>query len=365
MVIPNSGVGFSVSIDPLPEVNALPASWLPPARLCFADCENASGDHGAMCFSAQVWEDYERFIRKFGATINFDAFARLYADRRAGQRVPIAKAMDAAFARAPGAAGARIREMIADFNMTQTAQLEAEIFKQRKRLAMAERSLESKPTKKATEDQRIARQKVSWALNKLSELRRDAPKPDDSRIFPGWYAPVMLWENNQRVVRPMRYGCRPAGKPALYDRKYPGTYNARRDNLEGFWRGQFGCTHGVIVVNAFHENVSRHRVERRELADGEREENVVLEFRPRPTQDMLVACLWSQWTASGEPDLWSFAAITDEPPPEIAAAGHDRCIIPIKAEHVDAWLNPDGDIARSYAILDDRERPFYVHSMAA
>jgi hypothetical protein len=35
-------------------------------------------------------------------------------------------------------------------------------------------------------------------------------------------------------------------------------------------------------------------------------------------------------------DLWSFAAITDEPPQEVAAAGHDRCIIPIKEEHLNA-----------------------------
>ncbi len=38
--------------------------------------------------------------------------------------------------------------------------------------------------------------------------------------------------------------------------KYPGTYNARRDNLQGFWKGQFGHTHGLIVVNAFYENVT-------------------------------------------------------------------------------------------------------------
>ena len=39
--------------------------------------------------------------------------------------------------------------------------------------------------------------------------------------------------------------------------------------------------------------------------------------------------------------LLSFAAITDEPEHEVAAAGHDRTIINIKPEHVDAWLNPE------------------------
>jgi putative SOS response-associated peptidase YedK len=78
---------------------------------------------------------------------------------------------------------------------------------------------------------------------------------------------------------------------------------------------------------------------------------LVLEFRPRPQQDMLVACLWSAWSAPGEPDLLSFAAITDEPPVEIAAVGHDRCIIPIKPENVDAWLKPDrANLQASHAI---------------
>ena len=121
-----------------------------------------------------------------------------------------------------------------------------------------------------------------------------------------------------------------------------------------------------MVLNAFFENVNRHRAEGRELAPGEKVENMVLEFRPRPTQQMLAACFWSRWTAPGEPDLLSFAAITDEPPMEVVAAGHDRCIIPIRPENVDAWLNPDPkNRAALYAILDDRERPYYEHRLAA
>ena len=121
-----------------------------------------------------------------------------------------------------------------------------------------------------------------------------------------------------------------------------------------------------MVVNAFYENVNRHRLEGRELGAGEEVENVVLEFKPSPQQDMLVACLWSHWQAPGEPELLSFAAITDEPPAEVSAAGHDRCIVPIRPENVDAWLNPRaGDLAALHAILDDRARPYYEHRLAA
>jgi hypothetical protein len=72
-------------------------------------------------------------------------------------------------------------------------------------------------------------------------------------------------------------------------------------------------------------------------AEGRQEEtNIVLHFNPEPETQMSVACLYSRWDKS----LVSFAAITDEPPPEIAAAGHDRVVITLKRENVSPWLNP-------------------------
>jgi putative SOS response-associated peptidase YedK len=319
-----------------------------------------------MCYSAQIWQNYRKYVRAWGADVGFEDFVRLYWERQSNPRVKVAKAMDAAFSDAQNDAERRIKALIDEFDKQQASKLEQEVFKQKKRLADAERTLQTKTTKAALESKRIATDKIAWALGKLADLRRSELNDEDSRIFPGWYAPVMIVENGRRVVKPMRYQCRLAGKPAFYDTKFPGTYNARRDSLGGFWKEQFGATHGIMIANAFFENVSRHRMEGRELAPGEKEENVILEFRPRPTQDMLIACLWSKWQAPGEPELLSFAAITDEPPAEVAAAGHDRCIIPIKAKNVDAWLDPaSSNLSAMQAILDDRERPFYEHRMAA
>lgn len=170
------------------------------------------------------------------------------------------------------------------------------------------------------------------------------------------YAPVMVMENGRRVVKPMRYQCRPAGKPVFYDTKYPGTYNARIDNLRGFWKAQYGHTHGVVLVDAFYENVA-----------GPEGKNVVLEFRPHPPQTMLVACVWSHWraTKSGEKDLLSFAIITTEPPPEISEAGHDRCPVAIRPERLSDWLAPDPESLEAMdAILDDPEPLRYEHRPA-
>jgi putative SOS response-associated peptidase YedK len=224
-----------------------------------------------------------------------------------------------------------------------------------------------KPTKKATEDKRIAGNKIAAVARNLALLRGELHSDDYSRIYPGSYAPVMIERDGERFVVPMRYQCRMPNWTAAVERKYPGTYNARRDKLEESWGQLVGYRHGILIVTRFYENVARHRMEGRELAAGEKEENVVLAFDPQPPQDMPVACLCNvSKGADNGADLFTFAAITDEPPPEVAAAGHDRCIVPIKPEHVDAWLNPAlAPREALYAILDDRARPYYAHRLAA
>ena len=81
---------------------------------------------------------------------------------------------------------------------------------------------------------------------------------------------------------------------------------------------------------------------------------------------MLAACLWSHWKGKeDEPDLMSFAAITDEPPPEVSEAGHDRCIIPLAVQSIGQWIEPNGNLQSAYNALDARERPYYEHRLAA
>lgn len=312
-----------------------------------------------MCFSAMVIEAFEKYMKDEGAHLDIEAFERLYypeervkrIDKIRRKRAKTPKGMDDWIRKAvPNLAPA-----IDEHDAEEVASLEQEIFKQTKRYADAERALKIKATKKAAEDLRISEDKIPQLKARLANLKRKEGKPSDWRFFPGVYAPVIVSENGKLVVKPMRYQCRPAGKPSAYDRMYPGTYNARRDNLEGFWKKTFGHTHGIIVVSTFFENV-----------EGEDGENQRLQFTPRDGSPMIVACLWSHWTDPKgiEPDLLSFAAITDEPEPEVAAAGHDRTIINIKPEHVETWLNPDpGNLSELYAIFDDKQHPYYEHRL--
>lgn len=248
------------------------------------------------------------------------------------------RAMGALFAHPRSDEEQEIRALIAEADADQVASIEQDLLKQRKRLADAERSLQGKATKKALEDQCIATPKFDQALARLKQVEVGE---SDARIFPGWWAPVRVIEGGQAVIRPMRYQYRPDGGPAFYETKYPGTYNARRDNLRGFWKQQYGHTHRLMIVTAFFENVARHAAEGRALRPGEQPENTVMRVEPTPAQDMLVACLYSLWTppaGSDEPELWSFSAVTDDPPPEVAAACHDRCIVSLRPRNVAAWL---------------------------
>src|SRR5580698_2246146 len=294
-----------------------------------------------MCYSAQVIQMARKLYRQLGLRIDYDEVEKLFFRRLDDPGIVISRGFEANFADPATEQERRIADAIEQHRRRTAAKLEKDLFSQKTRLVNAERSLKEKETKKAREDVRIASKKIEALTAKLSDLRRNEPVPEDNRIFPFVYAGVIIRRDGENLLTPMRYHCRPAGMPAFYDRKFPGLYNARRDNLEKFWREQFGHHHALMVAESFYENVRLHVKEHRALAAGEQERNVVLQFTPQPAQPMLIACLYSNWTDPKQPDLKGFAAITDEPPADIAAAGHDRCIINLRPEHVEAWLTPE------------------------
>lgn len=306
-----------------------------------------------MCFSAQVTQkirDYERLAR---ATADIPQIEAVYQQRLEGAAIRIPRGFDRNFDEPASPAEKRIRDLIEAYREAQVPQLEQELFKQQRRLAGAERILKAKTTKKAQDDQRIATNKIGQLKGKLALLKGKQHHPGDDRIFPMTWSPIVICEGSKHVVRLARYHLRQPGKPASIDRKFPGLYNARRDNLERFWRQQFGQTHALMLVHSFFENVER---------DGA---NAVLHFTPRPAQIMIIACLYGEW-AGKEGALQSFAAITDDPPAEVAAAGHDRMIINIQPGQIERWLHPEKESTETLQqILDDKQQPYYEHEVAA
>jgi putative SOS response-associated peptidase YedK len=58
--------------------------------------------------------------------------------------------------------------------------------------------------------------------------------------------------------------------------------------------------------------------------------------------------------------------VTDEPPPEVRAPGHDRMIVNLLSGSVESWLTPQGSTPQELqALLDERESPYYEHQVEA
>lgn len=308
-----------------------------------------------MCYSAQLVAAHHRYLKLTGAEIDFDQFKEIYGVRLLDPSVRVPRAVDHWFDRTGRGPERDLADLAERYRVGEIAKLESELFALHKRAADAERKLAAKPTKAAAESKRIAAGKTARTLTRLERMRDPRLQDADARIFPMHFAPVVLQVADRRIMRLARYHLRRPGDPELVDRKWPGLYNARRDNLERFWRGQFGSTHAVMLVESFFENVDR---------DGR---NQVLHFVPRPAETMLVACLFAEWVDPKDArKLLSFAAITDEPPPEVAAAGHDRMIVNLRPENVGTWLTPQGRSPEELqAILSDRQAPYYEHEAVA
>ena len=320
-----------------------------------------------MCYSALVKANSKSLGLTYQARIQIDLFDDLFTARLNGSGAKIPRAMEKPFMESAKSFGEkRIQKAIREFTAQEMEASKAELDAQTKRLLLAERALLTKTTKKAQNDQRIAGEKIKKLTRAIESLNDPDYSDDHARIYPGMYAPLITEENGERVVKPFRYLLRPRGQSADFDRKFNGSYNARRDRLQEvfWWKSVFGRNHGAMEIKAFYENVKLHHFENRNLRAGEEEQNLILKFEPVSLREMLVPCIWDRNEADGT-TLHSFALITDEPNPEVAAAGHDRTPIILKPEYLGRWLTPGNDLSSYEAIFDDKQPTTFEHEIAA
>src|SRR3990167_5721841 len=122
-----------------------------------------------MCYSAQIWQQYRRYVRAYDSKIDIETFVELFWCRLQDDRVKIPKALEEAFNSPENEPEQHIKRLIDDYKVQQATKLEQALFQQRKRLADAQRSLLTKTTRAASEAQRIATNKVDWLLGKLAD----------------------------------------------------------------------------------------------------------------------------------------------------------------------------------------------------
>lgn len=219
----------------------------------------------------------------------------------------------------------------------------------------------------------VREQFLSFEKHSAADSKR-FPKLQD-RIYPGYYAPIIHMVEDQRVISPMRYSVYP---PDFFksSRKYT-SYNARRDNLQSpFWADSFSQHHGLIILKGFYEWVEvrdlinarlaalealkaefeRQSTERKRRleAQGKKyrptpaekkdllDRRTIIEFHDRSGRDLLVPVIFSSIKLDDGSADFGFAIVTDDPPPEVIEAGHDRCPVILDFNYADDWLTPQG-----------------------
>lgn len=222
----------------------------------------------------------------------------------------------------------------------------------------------------------------------------------DGRVFPKWFGPVLIFQNDEFKYLPMRYELWPSNFKE--EPKNLSLFNARRDNLlkSNVWNRLIGKNHGLVCLERFYEWVevrdlvsagviSLKEVEKKfeaielekkkkALAAGKKykatptalkkaiDRKIEISFFPETTDTILAPVIFDVTKMENGDQFYSFALITDEPQPEVAAAGHDRSPVFLNSAGAIEWLNSEGKSPEDIiATLDKTKSVLYKHAIAA
>jgi putative SOS response-associated peptidase YedK len=195
-------------------------------------------------------------------------------------------------------------------------------------------------------------------MKKIMGLKRKPSSPvfkevgDNARVYPNYFAPVIVMEKGKRVIKPMRYRVRPSFSDEEIPSKY-NVFNARIDSLEKrkTWNSIFLKNHGLFPFVRFFEWVE---------VKGKKK---LITFYPDDHDIMWAPMIYDTWRSEeGEFEFSSFAIITNDPPDEIDEMGHDRCPIFLKESKVSDWLKPEKlSKQQVYEILSQQEKTHFKH----
>lgn len=302
-----------------------------------------------MCYSARIRPQLADVAGEFRASLDLDSFEALFRMRLKEPETKVPLGMDRYFVHAKAPAEAKLAKLVREFHAQEKDRRRAEIKDTQAELKSLR---EGKPTAAAKKKIEVRERKIVKLDAKLAHGIDDI-SPLDDRVYPQYYAPVVAEGKHGRKLVPMRYRVRrPDGGevPSKYN-----VFNARFDSLESArtWTPLFGRTHGIFPFTLFYEWVER---------DGKKQE---IYFSPEDRSLMWAASLFSVAKGTHGP-LLSFAMVTDDPPPEVAAAGHDRCPIFLRQDQMDGWLHPAGkSLENLKGLLQLKEKAFYLHGLAA
>ncbi len=304
-----------------------------------------------MCYSAMIEESYREYCRTFNVQLDWDEWLRLFHAREKDLSLKIPDGTAEQLIAFGGNEAMEIRRSQVAYRELDALRIKLEL----QTVEDALREIEArKPGKTRDKDLGVKNRKREKLLAALNPPSYDSGAV---RIYPYQFAPVIrIGADGRRLLSPMRYRVLPrtgVEVPPKYN-----VFNARRDSLMGpdaarTWRPLFGSLHALFPFTRFYEWVERDSGK------------VEITFNPDGYENMWSAALYEE-TPVEWGVLRSFAMVTDEPPPEVAAAGHDRCPVFLRSDLIDQWLRPAGQsLEQLDALLDHTQPTHYSHALAA
>ena len=121
-----------------------------------------------MCYSARVQQHLRSLARRLGAEVDWPVFEQFFERRLQDSGLKVARALERNFDAPATDVERRIHAHIQAHRQTIATKWETDLFRQKKRLADAQRSLQEKETKKARDDERIATSKIEDHVERIN-----------------------------------------------------------------------------------------------------------------------------------------------------------------------------------------------------
>jgi len=180
---------------------------------------------------------------------------------------------------------------------------------------------------------------IKSTVNELLDFYQAVVPPEDKdyaipdRIYPRKLAPVVISENDQLVIKPMIYSLIPHWSKDLKKTLSYSTYNARIETVaeKATFKEPFKKKHCLVPLSEFFEPIYQGA-----------HAGFMVRFFEKNQKLLTVAGIYDTWiNPDSKESLSSFAIITDQPLPFVAAIGHQRSPIFLAENGYAEWLSDE------------------------
>lgn len=307
-----------------------------------------------MCYSAMIEADLRKLEKQFGVKVDWTSFEEAFNIRAKYDQAMIPSGLDSYIIQnAETPLQKRLAKMAKEHYKGEIEKFTTKLKKYEQDVLDFEAKLKAGSKAKDLKTKlEKRRETVEWHKEKIDYYER-IEETGAPRVFPNFFAPVIVKDGKEGLIRLMRYHLCPKNGKELNAFQY-NLFNARRDKLleSRTWKPVFGKKHAIFPFQRFYESVD----------DGDGNSKIIY-FQPKDQEIMWSAAIYEE-SKIAPGLLRSFAAITDEPPPEVSAAGHDRCPVFLAEENFERWLEPQESPQELVELLTNVVPTYFEHKAA-